>query len=336
MPYGTFLRSLCYFGLFLLFHVLVVPQFSSNHGTVQTQIFVHAIHSRRQHVVMQRENRYDRSVTTFDPSGRLLQVEYGRTASERGGTIAAAIVNTTNHNSNNTSMLIVVIVAQTQPTITLSTTKYVGKTSSTVSMNKVHRLHRHVWMTSAGLAGDTLFLVKILRQFAQLFVLHNDVACTVEQIAKHATQFQHQLTHRAGRRPLGLTSFIWGWKHDWTNLPQLYRCSTGGVLEDCLYCAAGHAQEAVQSSIAKYYNELQNHCLSLSEAIEVLVCAVHEGLGYDQTMTEEAPKLDVWCMRKQEAFVDAFCLSGVVDAKSFEKIQDFLTTRDKEIRSEKQ
>ena len=127
--------------------------------------------------------------------------------------------------------------------------------------------------------------------------------------------------------------------------PRLFRCSPGGMKEDCLYCAAGREQDAVQNAIAKEYDRLlqQNSStgepLAPSEVVERLVEAVQEGLGYDGRQKSEAPLLDVWVFRRRRRkrseganskAVDSdsiICFTGVGDDESFDKVKAFLNSR---------
>jgi len=278
----------------------------------------HAAHStRRRAVVGRRENRYDRSVTTLDPSGRLLQVEYGLTAASRGTTGAACLVR------NET---IYVVTEHSSA----------AATSSSSSNNKLHKLHEHVWMATAGLAGDARALSGYLRQVCQHWDQQYAVDITVQQLAQQTAELQHELTVATGRRPLGLTALLIGFdsrSQQQQQQPRIMRCSAGGIQEDCLFCAAGREHEAVQNCIAKCYDKLQS-CSSAGEAVELLVEAVREGLGQQGTSghaaTETPLKLDVWVFRKSgdASTLKPVCLTGVSDSESLAKARSFLASQD--------
>jgi len=278
----------------------------------------HAAHStRRRAVVGRRENRYDRSVTTLDPSGRLLQVEYGLTAASRGTTVAACLV------GNDTIYVIT------------DSSAAAAATSSSAS-SKLHKLHEHLWMATAGLAGDARALSGYLRQVCQHWDQQYAVDITVQQLAQQTAELQHELTVATGRRPLGLTALLIGFdsrSQQQQQQPRIMRCSAGGIQEDCLFCAAGREHEAVQNCIAKCYDKLQS-CSSAGEAVELLVEAVREGLGQqgtsDHAATETPLKLDVWMFRKSgdESMVKPVCLTGVSDSESLAKAKSFLASQD--------
>lgn len=130
---------------------------------------VHAAHSRRARVTVRNtaSPRYDRSITTFDQTGRLLQVEYGMEAANRGEAVVAVW----------TEAKIYVFVRNS-------------------SSQKVHRLDENIFLFSAGLSGDARALASSLRSSSQQHRLSYGEAPTVEQAARHAASLQHQLTRK--------------------------------------------------------------------------------------------------------------------------------------------
>lgn len=165
---------------------------------------VDSAHSRRRAVSYRGMERYDRSITTFSPDGRLEQVEYGMEASLRGSTVAAM---------------------QTPDGIC-----FLVKNSS---HGKVHRLDHHLWLVTAGLSGDSRLLASVLRDSCQKLRLNFGEAPTVKEVARLAGQVQHELTRTGGRRPLGCTAIVIGIDpssdEESLGTPRLFQTDPGGV-----------------------------------------------------------------------------------------------------------
>ena len=107
-------------------------------------VFIFAVceAARSRTVIVRRpaSERYDREITTFDPSGRLLQVEYSMEAAGRGSPVIGFL-----HEES-----VIVLVGQSQDSESkpgLLSSQVVASLSPT----KVHRLDEHVYLfTSAG------------------------------------------------------------------------------------------------------------------------------------------------------------------------------------------
>ena len=176
-------------------------------------LLVSAAHSRRRRIVRHqsstRDNLYDRSVTTLDPTGRLRQVEYAQAAAARGGTVAAVRLD---------DAIYVLVVTTGRTTAASSSSPSSSSTSTSSSHNKVHRIvstqppHQQLlWMVTTGLAGDARTLVHRLRRHAAQWMERTGGSnMRVAQAAAWTAQWMHRLTCQAGRRPLGVTALVLG------------------------------------------------------------------------------------------------------------------------------
>lgn len=291
---------------------IIAPLFCS----LLSSFSVHAAHSRRRVVVRNSGARanYDRSVTTFDPSGRLLQVEYALQAAARGGSIAAAVVGDT---------IYVAVISVRE-----------NENSCKGGSQKVHRIADHLWLVTAGLAGDARFLASHLRLDSQQHLFDYGEAMTVSQAAKTATSLQHMLTHTGGARPLGVTALILGGS-DSSNERRLFRCSAGGIQEDCLYCTAGKDEDSIMAALAKRYEKLVATQDNPADVVEGLVAAVQDGLGYKpkkrrKDENDDGLLLDVWVFRPDDSKrgkIDTTCFIGVAvgDKESMAKVRGFFS-----------
>jgi 20S proteasome alpha/beta subunit len=283
-------------------------------GTFSLVHVVDAAHSRRRaSPTYTASPRYDRSITTFDQSGRLLQVEYGMEASSRGETVMAVW----------TEGGIYVLVKKT----------------SLQSSHKVHRIDEHLWLFTAGLSGDARALASSLRSSCQQHRLSYGEAQTVEQAARQAASLQHQLTRTGGARPLGCTAIVVG--IDPTSVPastsastssgadgnhnscsRVFRTDPGGILEDCFFSVAGKDQDKLMNEVAKRYDDLKsaNQTTVVTELLATLKLA---GAGGDKDSS-----VDIWIFKpnaKRRGKTDATCL---VNVKS-DDLQDVVSLLEK-------
>lgn len=197
---------------------------------------VDAAHSRRRAASYRETERYDRSITTFSPDGRLEQVEYGMEASLRGSTVTAM------QNREGICFLV--------------------KNSS---LGKVHRLDHHMWLVTAGLSGDARLLASALRDACQKFRLNFGEAPTVKEVAQLAGRVQHELTRTGGRRPLGCTAIVIGidppYDEESLGTPRLFQTDPGGIVEECTFCAAGKGRVAAMKTLGNLVDKEPSQCI---------------------------------------------------------------------------
>lgn len=188
-----------------------------------------AAHSRRRVVTRSTASPvYDRAVTTFDPSGRLWQVEYALWAAQRGATVVAVW-----HNHK-----IYIVTPHHE---------------STIMSHKIHRIDHHLWLVTAGLSGDARFLASSLRQYCQQHRNTYGEPPTTKQAADQAALWQHQLTRTGGARVLGCTALVAGIDPD---TEELHICSTATLASatDCWYAAVGKEVQEILQILEKEYS----------------------------------------------------------------------------------
>jgi 20S proteasome alpha/beta subunit len=214
-----------------------------------------AAHSRRRVVVTRSDTSsfYDREITTFNPQGRLEQVEYGMMASQRGGSIGAL-------KCNNTLYLLV------ERPFSSSTSS-----SSTwgTSIDKVHRIDDNKFLLTTGLVGDGRWLAQQLRISCQQHGIDFGEVATVQETAVMAADLYHSMTRMGGVRPLGCHAIIVGVDEnistnhpalveDNTNQPlqhkvvRIFQSDPGGGMEECHQCvAAGQRKDNLYKELFK-------------------------------------------------------------------------------------
>lgn len=243
-----------------------------------------AAHSRRRPVVIRREVEpsYDRSITTFSSDGRLQQVEYGLEASRRGDPV----------------------VAMTFPSIGACIS--LNRSSD----NKVHRIDAHIIMITSGLVGDGRALASFLRQACQRFRMSTGEAPTLIEAARMAAEQQHDLTRKAGARPLGCTAILAGVEGGTT--VRLFQTDPGGIMEECHYCAAGKGQDKAMTLLQTLSEELQVSSVEQRENV-VDITRVAQGVA----------KVALGALEEKDgpAHVDVWILQGEVGRRGDIRLQ---------------
>jgi 20S proteasome alpha/beta subunit len=261
---------------------------------------VQAAHSRRRGGGVSRgpgSPRYDRSITTFDRTGRLLQVEYGMEAADRGETVMAVWTEGG-----------IYVLVKTQTSSQTSSSQ-----SSSSSSHKVHRIDEHLWLFTAGLSGDASALASSLRSSCQQHRLSYGEASTVEQAARQAASLQHQLTRTGGARPLGCTAIVVGMDPTASGTAgksRVFRSDPGGILEDCLYSVAGKDHEKLMMEMARRYHGDFSKTANETTVVTEMLAAVSSLVGSDDSDSS----VDIWMFQpnaKRRGKTHATCLRNV-------------------------
>jgi 20S proteasome alpha/beta subunit len=221
------------------------------------------------------EPKYDRSITTFSSDGRLQQVEYGMEASRRGDSVVAMKCDD----------FICVAVH---------------------SSDKVHRIDDHAIMVTAGLAGDGRMLASTIRSQCQRFRQATGEAPSIREVSQMAASLQHQLTRTPGARPFGCTAIIAG-VDDGDSLG-LFQTDSGGILEECIYCAAGKGQEMAMASLESLSTDLQEGVKRLELVRGIAKVALKD------KENEGPPHVNVWIIRgdkKRRGRIHLRCIQSV-------------------------
>jgi len=299
------------FGAFLLVPYLAVSLSLFLPCAINT---VEAAHPRRRVTIRRERAAYDREITTFTEDGRLAQVEYGLEASLRGSTVGAIQLrlpsNEGDDSSEPASSCIIVCIENS-------------------SFGKMHRIDDHIWMLTAGLAGDARMLANQARRACQNHRLRYGEAPTTKEAARTTAEFYHQLTRMGGCRPLGCTAILMG--VDGT--ARLFRTDPGGGIEECRFCAAGNSQDAVGRELMTLVETLDGEAPkdeSRSKGIARIAAKMAEKFlrlldksgKSKRAKLEEGSTLDVWTiqpMKQRRGEMLATCYSDV-DKDNFNEI----------------
>jgi len=204
--------------------------------------FTDAAHARKrivQGMMPRRSNSYDKQITTFDPKGNLLQLEYAQRAASKGSTGLFFCIGE--------DCIIAVLES----------------TSSEEQNRSMYRIHDGILAKMTGLQGDSRVLAKYLLQKSLQLEwmeghLQEHFSCLrVKQVADICAEVQHSLTTRPGARPLAVDVVLLGidgtvQNYDTTEKRGthdhcyhrmklgLYKCHLSGVIDTCKFCIVGN------------------------------------------------------------------------------------------------
>ena len=286
---------------------------------------VSAAHPRRRVTIRREGAAYDREITTFTEDGRLAQVEYGLEASLRGSTVGAIQLKLlpTTEDSNDGN--------EAKNTTTKSSASCIVVCIENSSFGKMHRIDDHLWLLTAGLAGDARMLANQARRACQNHRLEYGEAPTSRQAARLTADFYHQLTRIGGCRPLGCTSILIG--IDDSNNAKLFLTDPGGGVEECRSCAAGNSQDLMAKELMalvesfdsengnKVVSSPQNQLTKNNGIARVAMVMAEkflrllDGTGkFRKGKNQKGPTLDVWTikpMKHRRGGMLATCYSNV-------------------------
>ncbi|KAL7434449.1 hypothetical protein ACHAXM_004080 [Skeletonema potamos] len=217
-------------------------------------------------------DRYDRSVTTFDPEGRLLQLEYALIAAEergRGLTVCVewdGIVIFAFPSSENSDR-----EAEYSSTKSTSDDEAVPFLFDTVSEHnptqnsKIHRLSPTHLLLTSGLAGDARTLASAFRRVLASWTHQNyGEVITTRELAAEVGKVRHSIGLRPGARVLGVIGLLIGLDEDEQVL--MYRSFPGGTIDRCNACCTGGGADADGNLARKVAMEILTNIVSISSS----------------------------------------------------------------------
>ncbi|PFX33180.1 proteasome subunit alpha type-2 [Stylophora pistillata] len=208
--------------------------------------------------------RYSFSLTTFSPSGKLVQIEYALAAVAAGGPSVGIKA------SNG-----VVLAAEKKQ-------KSVLYDDSTI--NKVEMVTKSVGMVYSGMGPDYRVLVRHARKIAQqYYLMYQEEIPTAQLVQKLASVIQ-EYTQSGGVRPFGVSLLVAGWDDD---RPYLFQCDPSGSYFAWKATAMGKNYINGKTFLEKRYNEN----LELEDAIHTAILTLKE--SFEGQMTEDNIELGV-------------------------------------------
>ncbi|XP_065184823.1 proteasome subunit alpha type-2-like [Sycon ciliatum] len=202
--------------------------------------------------------RYSFSLTTFSPSGKLVQIEYAL-AAVSGGQPSIGIKATNG---------VVLAVDKKQQSFLYDTS----------SLSKIERVTDNIGMVFSGMTADYRLLLKQARKVAQRYFLvyKESIPCTM--LVQDVAKVMQEYTQQGGVRPFGVSLLIAGLDQ---GTPMLYQCDPSGAFFAWKATAMGKNCNSGKTFLEKRYSDE----LELEDAIHTAILTLKE--SFEGQMTEE-------------------------------------------------
>lgn len=203
------------------------------------------------------ESDYSFSLTTFSPSGRLVQIEYALQAVTAGATALGI---------------------KAKNGIVLATEKRLPSTLMDEStIQKVVMITKSIGMVYAGMGPDSRVLVKKARKAAQTYYQTYQESIPVNQLVREVASVMQEFTQSGGVRPFGVSLLVAGFDEEG---PQLCQIDPSGSYYAWKASAIGKNMVNAKTFLEKRYSD----DMELEDAIHTAILTLKE--GFEGQVTE--------------------------------------------------
>ncbi|KAL6040540.1 hypothetical protein STEG23_007605 [Scotinomys teguina] len=197
------------------------------------------------------ERGYSFSLTTFSPSGKLVQIEYAL-AAVAGGAPSVGI---------KAANGVVLATEKKQKSILYDER----------SVHKVEPITKHIGLVYSGMGPDYRVLVHRARKLAQQYYLVYQEPIPTAQLVQRVASVMQEYTQSGGVRPFGVSLLICGWNE---GRPYLFQSDPSGAYFAWKATAMGKNYVNGKTFLEKRYNE----DLELEDAIHTAILTLKVGL----------------------------------------------------------
>jgi len=197
------------------------------------------------------DERYSFSLTTFSPSGKLVQIEYALNAVNAGATSLG--IRATNG-------------------VVLATEKKLPSTlidESTVQ--KIQEITPSTGVVYAGMGPDSRVLVRKARKQTAVYKQQYGEQIPVSQLVREVAGVMQEFTQQGGVRPFGVSLLVAG--YDKEQGPQLYQVDPSGSYFAWKASAIGKNMVNAKTFLEKRYSE----DIELEDAVHTAILTLKEG-----------------------------------------------------------
>jgi len=207
---------------------------------------------------------YSFSLTTFSPSGKLVQIEHA---------LAAVAQGTTSLGIKATNGVVIATEKRSQPLVDDS------------MIEKVTLVCPNIGIAYSGMGPDFRLLVAKSRKVAQAYwKIYGEYPPTKVMVQEIATVMQ-DATQKGGVRPFGVSLLVAGWDED--RGATLYQVDPSGSFWAWKASAIGKNQTNAKTFLEKRYND----DISLEDAIHTALLTLKE--GFEGQMTEKTIEIGI-------------------------------------------
>jgi len=196
------------------------------------------------------DSAYSFSLTTFSPSGKLVQIEYALNAVASGATSLG--VKAKNG--------VVIATEKKVPSILIDET----------SVQKILMLTDNIAIVYSGMGPDFRVLTRKARKSAQVYYRVYREVIPVTMLVREIAAVMQEFTQRGGVRPFGVSVLLAGFDH---NGPQLYQIDPSGSYFAWKASAIGKHMVNAKTFLEKRYND----DLELEDAVHTALLTLKEG-----------------------------------------------------------
>ncbi|XP_003384925.1 PREDICTED: proteasome subunit alpha type-2-like [Amphimedon queenslandica] len=208
--------------------------------------------------------KYSFSLTTFSPSGKLVQIEYALQAVASGAPSVGI--------KAKNGIVIAVEKKQKSPLY------------ENHSINKVEPINSKIGMVYSGMGPDFRLLVRKARKIAVKYEYTYHESIPVSQLVQKVAAVMQEYTQSGGVRPFGVSLLIAGFDED---KPYLYQCDPSGAYFAWKATAMGKNYINGKTFLEKRYND----DLEIDDAVHTAILTLKE--SFDGQMTEENIEIGV-------------------------------------------
>eukprot|EP00301_Raphidiophrys_heterophryoidea_P011653 c17812_g1_i1.p1 GENE.c17812_g1_i1~~c17812_g1_i1.p1 ORF type:complete len:237 (-),score=64.44 c17812_g1_i1:107-817(-) len=207
---------------------------------------------------MASESAYSFSLTTFSPSGKLVQIEYALSAVSQGATSLGI--------KAKNGVVIATDKKLPSPLIDAST------------VEKVALLTKSIGCVYSGMGPDFRVLVKKGRKVAQTYYRTYHEQIPVAQLVRELATVMQEFTQSGGVRPFGISLLVAGFDEKG---PHLYQVDPSGSYWPWKASAIGKHMVNAKTFLEKRYSDE----MELEDAIHTAMLTLKE--GFEGQMTEK-------------------------------------------------
>eukprot|EP00127_Corallochytrium_limacisporum_P003166 Clim_evm15s147 gene=Clim_evmTU15s147 len=202
--------------------------------------------------------RYSFSLTTFSPSGKLVQIEYALNAVASGATSLG--VKATNG--------VVIATEKTMPML-----------CDESSLPKLVKITDTVGMVYSGIGPDSRVLAKKARKIAQEYFLTYREPMPLSQVVREVASVMQEYTQSGGVRPFGVSLLVCGLDE---GRHGMFQVDPSGSYWPWKATAIGKNYVNAKTFLEKRYNEE----IELEDAIHTAILTLKE--GFEGQLTEKS------------------------------------------------